>query len=79
MHTNPATMQVSIDFYQMGLGGVNSWGAQPAPGLGGLEADQENPTYSENGDILLNKYAGKVNGSDAGQVDMSSVNDAFNS
>ena len=45
--------------------------------LYGLEADQENPTYSENGDILLNKYAGKVNGSDAGQVDMSSVNDAF--
>ena len=45
--------------------------------LYGLEADQENPTYSDNGDILLNKYAGKVNGSDAGQVDMSSVNDAF--
>ena len=45
--------------------------------LYGLEADQENPTYSENGDILLNKYAGKVNGSDADQVDMSSVYDAF--
>ncbi|MGB2231587.1 MAG: DUF4856 domain-containing protein [Flavobacteriaceae bacterium] len=45
--------------------------------LYGLEADQENPTYSDNGDILLNKYAGKVNGSDADQVDMSSVYDAF--
>lgn len=45
--------------------------------LYGLEADQENPTYSDNGDILLNKYAGKVNGSDAGQVNMSAVYDAF--
>lgn len=45
--------------------------------LYGLEADPENPTYSDNGDILLNKYAGKVNGSDAGQVDMSAVYDAF--
>ena len=45
--------------------------------LYGLEADPENPTYSDNGDVLLNKYAGKVNGSDAGQVDMSAVYDAF--
>lgn len=45
--------------------------------LYGLEADQKNPTYSDNGDVLLNKYAGKVNGSDTGQVDMSAVYDAF--
>ena len=45
--------------------------------LYGLETDPENPTYGDNGDILLNKYAGKVNGSDAGQVNMSAVYDAF--
>lgn len=45
--------------------------------LYGLEADEENPTYGNNGDILLNKYAGKVNGTGSGQVDMSAVYDAF--
>lgn len=45
--------------------------------LYGLEADTEKPTYSDNGDVLLNKYAGKVNGSDAGQVNMLAVYDAF--
>lgn len=45
--------------------------------LYGLEANEENPTYGNNGDILLNKYAGKVNGTGSGQVDMSAVYDAF--
>ena len=43
--------------------------------LYGLEADREMPSYSGNGSVLLNKYAGKVNTS--GDVDMTAVYDAF--
>jgi hypothetical protein len=43
--------------------------------LYGLEADVEAPTYSGNGSVLLNKYAGKVN--NAGDVNMTAVYDAF--
>ena len=43
--------------------------------LFGRELDKENPTYSGNGSVLLNKYAGKVNTS--GDVDMNTVYDAF--
>ena len=43
--------------------------------LYGLEADITAPTYSGNGSVLLNKYAGKVNNS--GDVDMNAVYDAL--
>ena len=43
--------------------------------LFGRESDKENPTYSGNGSVLLNKYAGKVNTS--GDVDMNIVYNAF--
>ena len=43
--------------------------------LYGLEADITAPTYSGNGSVLLNKYAGKVN--TAGDVDMNAVYDAL--
>ena len=43
--------------------------------LYGLEADITAPTFSGNGSVLLNKYAGKVN--TAGDVDMNAVYDAL--
>ena len=43
--------------------------------LYGLEADITAPTFSGNGSVLLNKYAGKVNTS--GDVDMNAVYDAL--
>ena len=43
--------------------------------LYGLEADETAPTFSGNGSVLLNKYAGKVNTS--GDVDMNAVYDAL--
>ena len=43
--------------------------------LYGLEADETAPTFSGNGSVLLNKYAGKVNTS--GDVDMNVVYDAL--
>jgi len=43
--------------------------------LYGLETDETAPTYSGNGSVLLNKYAGKVN--TAGDVNMTLVYDAL--
>jgi hypothetical protein len=43
--------------------------------LYGLEVDITAPTFSGNGSVLLNKYAGKVN--TAGDVDMNAVYDAL--